>query len=66
MKVITEKGNKNVYTVTTESKEQVTVLMCASGDGHFQKPYVIFPDVKPVFQFKGIDPSKYDVGHTPK
>ena len=65
MKVIAEKGKKNIYSVTTESKEQVTVLMCASGDGNFQKPYVIFPGVKPVFHFKDVDPSKYDVGPTP-
>ena len=65
LKIIAETGAKNVYNVATESKEQVTVLGCVSGDGNCQKPFVLFPGVRPTFHFKSVDPSKYDVGNTP-
>ena len=65
LKIVTEKGSKNVYNVATESKEQITVLGCASGDGELQKPFVIFPGVRPVFNFQQVDPAKYNVGSTP-
>ena len=65
LKVIAEKGSKSVYNTTTETKEQITVLACVSGAGVFQNPLVIFPGVRPIFQFKGVDPSKYSVAVTP-
>jgi len=65
MKIITEKGNKNVYTVTSENKEQITVLMCASANGSFCKPYVIFPGVRPNYQLNQVDPKDYDLGKSP-
>ena len=42
LKIVTEKGSKNVYNVATESKEQITVLDCASGNGELQKPFAFF------------------------
>ena len=60
-----EKGSKLVYNTTTETKEQITVLACVTGAGVFQNPLVIFPGVRPIFQFKGVDPSKYSVAVTP-
>ena len=65
LKVISETGTKNVYNVSSESKEQITVLGCVAGNGTFWKPYVIFPGVRPIFRFKTVDPEKYHVGHTP-
>ena len=37
LKVISEKEVKNVYSVTSESKSQITVLGCVSASGTFQK-----------------------------
>lgn len=65
LKVISERGSKNVYNVATESKEQITVLGCVSARGQFQKPYVLFPGVRPTFNFQNVDPSKFTVGVTP-
>ena len=63
--MVTEKGSKNVYSVSTDSKEQITVLGCVSADGAFQKPLVLFPGVRPIFHFKGADPNNCNVGNTP-
>lgn len=65
LKVVSEKGTKNVYSVSSESKEQITVMGCVSADGNCEKPFVILPGVRPIFQFKTVDPGKYDVGVTP-
>ena len=66
LKVVAERGVKNVYNVSTESKESITVLACVSADGSCQKPYVIFPGLRqPNYNFRQVDPSKYDVAFTP-
>lgn len=65
LQVITKRGIKNVYRMATDNREQITVLACASADGKFQKPLVLFPGIRtPKFNFKGVDPDKYDVGHS--
>ena len=66
LKIVAEKGAKNVYSVSTENKESITVLVCSSADGNSQKPYVIFPGIRqPNYHFKDVDPSKYNVSQTP-
>ena len=66
MKVITQKGVKNVHRLTTETKEQITVLACVNAKGDFAKPMVIFPGKKaPRFNFEGVNPDDFDVGFTP-
>ena len=62
LKIITEREAKNVYCIAPDSREQVTVLGCASADGTFSKPYVIFPGVCPNFNFQDVNPEDYDVG----
>ena len=64
LKVVTEKGTKNVYNVSSESKEQITVLGCVSANGDFQKPFVLFPGVRPSFNFQNVNPDNYNVGNT--
>ena len=46
MKIIAEKGARSVRKLTTDSKEQITVLACTSANGKFSKPLVIFPGSK--------------------
>ena len=65
LKVITERGTKNVYRVAPDTREQVTVLGCASADGTLQKPFVVFPGVRPNFNFDGVDPDDFDIGRSP-
>ena len=45
LKIVTTMGVINVYKLSADTKEQITVLGCASAAGHFAKPYVIFPGV---------------------
>lgn len=65
LKIITSRGSKNVYKMTPDSKEQVTVLCCADAAGKLSKPYVIFPGVRPKFNFEGVNPDDYYVGNSP-
>ena len=65
LKIITARGAKNVYKVGPDSKEQVTVLGCCSADGHLEKPFVIFPGKRPNYNFEGVDPRDFVVGHSP-
>lgn len=65
LKVLTKRGAKNVYKITPDCKEQVTVLCCASASGTLSKPYVIFPGVRPKFNFEGVNPNDFDVGASP-
>ena len=65
MQVIAPKGSKNIYRVCSDSKEQVTVLACASADGNFQNPLVVFPGKRtPKFNFGNVDPNGYSLGHS--
>ena len=52
LKIITNKGAKNVYKIASDSREQITVLGCASADGTLSKPYVIYPGVRLGMTFK--------------
>jgi hypothetical protein len=46
-KIIAEKGKKNVSTLTSaERGKTVTIVCCASGDGVFIPPMMIFPRVR--------------------
>lgn len=62
LKIITNKGAKNVYRMSPDTREQVTVLGCASSDGSLSKPFVIFPGVRPNFEFQDVNPDDYVVG----
>ena len=62
LKIITAKGAKNVYRLAPDTKEQVTVLGCVSAAGDFSKPFVIYPGVRPKFNFEGVNPDDYDLG----
>ena len=65
LKLITTKGAKNVYKVAPDSREQVTVLGCASADGSLSKPYVLFPGKNPRFNFDGVNEEDFVVGSSP-
>lgn len=66
LKVIGEKGSKNVYKLAPENKTQITVLACVSAAGDYSKPLVIYPGQKlPRFNFGDVDADDYDVGFTP-
>jgi hypothetical protein len=62
LKIITTKGAKNVYKMAPDTKEQITVLGCAAADGKLSKPYVIFPGVRPTFNFTGTSADYFDIG----
>ena len=64
LKIITAKGTKNVYKIAPDTREQVTVLGCASAAGSLMKPLVIYPGVRPRYNFEGVDPDDFDVGCT--
>ena len=65
LKVIGEKGCKNIYKLSSENKTQITVLACVSASGSYSKPLVLYPGMKlPKFNFNGIDVADYDVGFT--
>lgn len=42
-KVLSMKGAKNVYNLTSSNKTQIMVLACASAIGHFIKPMIVYP-----------------------
>ena len=64
LKVITTKGTKNIYKVAPDTREQVTVLGCASASGHLCKPLVIYPGVRPRYNFEDVNPDDFDIGCT--
>ena len=64
LKIIAEKGAKNVFRVSSESKEQITVVGSVSANGDFQKPLILFPGVRPNYNFRGVDKDKYSCGTT--
>ena len=66
MKIITERGIKNVHKLAPDTKEQITVLACVSAGGTYSKPLVIYPGLRaPKISFDGVNESEYDVGFTP-
>ena len=65
LSIVTEKGSKNMYNVSTKSKQHFTVLGCVSVNGSCMKPFVIFPGMRPTYNFKDVEPQDYDIGHTP-
>ena len=62
LKIITARGAKNVYRLAPDTKEQVTALGCISAAGDSTKPFVIYPGVRPKFNFEGVQPEDYDLG----
>ena len=65
LQVIVEKGVKNVYRISSDAKEQVTVLVCAAANGEFENPLVIFSGQRTLkFNFGNIDPNKYSLSHS--
>jgi hypothetical protein len=66
LKIITDKGARNVYKLAPDTKEQITVLACSAADGSYSKPLVIFPGLRtPKYNFHGVRAEDYDVGFTP-
>ena len=65
LRVLTDRGAKNVYRVSPDTREQITVLGCASANGELQKPFVLYPGQRPTFNFEGLDPDDFDVGVSP-
>ena len=65
MKIVSEKGKKNIYNVSSETKEHITVLICASANGEFEKPLVIFPGVRPNYEFGSVSKDIYNLGKSP-
>ena len=54
-----------MYKLSSDSKEQVTVLACVSARGNFSKPFVLFPGVKlPKINFHEVNEANYDVGYS--
>ena len=65
LKVVGEKGAKNILRLASDTKEQITVLACVSASGEFAKPLVIFPGKKmPRINFADANPNFYDVAYT--
>ena len=65
LKVVGEKGAKNIHRLASDTKEQITVLACVSASGEFAKPLVIFPGKKmPRINFADANPNFYDVAYT--
>ena len=61
LRIIAERGSKNVYKLAPDSREQITVLACISSGGTFQKPLVLFPGVRtPKPNFTNVNPDDYD------
>ena len=42
----------------------MTVLCCASADGQFSKPFVIYPGVRPKYNLEGVNVDDYDLGNS--
>ena len=65
LKVVGEKGCRNVYKLAPENKTQITVLACISASGEYSKPFIIFPGRKlPKYNFSGVNEEDFDVGFT--
>ena len=64
LKIISSKYVKNVYRLFPDTKTQMTVLSCVSGDGNYQKPLVIFPGAQPSYNLDRVNPSDYVLGRS--
>ena len=65
-KVITMRGSKNVHKLTSDNKQQISVLACVSAAGTFSKPFVLFPGKRlPKFNLESVDENQYDLGYSP-
>lgn len=65
LKIIAEKGIKNVHRISSDTREQITVLACVAANGTFEKPLVVFPGQRmPKYNFGNIDAAKYSLGHS--
>ena len=62
LKVITTRGTKNVYRICPDTREQITVLGCVSASGFMAKPFVIFPGIRPNYNFSEVNPDDYHLG----
>ena len=66
-KVLAEKGAKNVHTINTDTKEQITVLCTVSAAGIYEKPLVIFPGKRvPNYHISDDIADGYNLSHTDK
>ena len=59
LKIIRNRGAKNVCKVAPDTREQVTALGCCSVRGNLMKPLVVYPGVRPTFNFKGVGPDDF-------
>ena len=56
-----------MHRLAPDDKKQITLLICASAEGTFQNPYVIFPGKKePKFNLTEVNASDFDLGFSPK
>ena len=42
-KILTDKGHKNPYSISSSNKSQMTVLMCGTASGKVLPPFILFP-----------------------
>ena len=55
-----------MHKLSTDNKEQITVLSSVSAKRDYSKPLVIFPGkITPKLNFRGVDLDKYDIGYSP-
>ena len=62
LKIITDRGSKNVYNVDSENRLQRWVALLQQ---EFLKTLVLLPGVRPIFKFHNVDPKDFDMVHTP-
>ena len=61
-RILPQEVPKMLYRIALDSREEAIVLVCASADGGFCKPYVLFPGVRPTFNLQDVNPDDYDLG----
>ena len=62
LKTISSRGTKCEYRCAPDSREQITVLTCASAKGDLSDPFVLFPGTQPSIEFGDVDPKFYNIG----
>lgn len=66
LKIIAGRGTKCIYKLTSDTKQQITVLACVSAGGTYCNPLVIYPGLQtPSYNFTDVNEEDYNVGFTP-
>ena len=63
-KVVSIRGVKNVYRIAPDSREQITVLGCASAAGTVETPLIVLPELRPKVEWGGVNPNSVALGFT--